>query len=353
MKRLAIITTHPIQYNAPLFGLLAQQKNRAIKVFYTFPQAAKIVEDKGFGKKIEWDIPLLSGYDYSFVENTAKTPSLLKFNGIHNPTLIQEIENWKADAVLVYGWNFRSHLAAMRHFKGKIHVLFRGDSTLLDEKPNVRTLLRRLWLKFVFQYVDTALYTGTHNKEYYLKHGLLPHQLHFAPHAIDNQRFEKFDPQFLENWKQILNILPQNEQITLLFAGKFESKKNPALLIEAVKQFGANTFFLIMVGSGELESELKKMVENMPNVVFLPFQNQQKMPYTYRLADVYVLPSSGPNETWGLAVNEAMAWQSRFGKQQMRLRCRFGRKQPKRIYFRSKQFNRFDRQTPTDCKPKR
>jgi glycosyltransferase involved in cell wall biosynthesis len=31
------------------------------------------------------------------------------------------------------------------------------------------------------------------------------------------------------------------------------------------------------------------------------------MPVVYRLANVFVLPSTGPGETWGLAVNEAMA----------------------------------------------
>ena len=31
------------------------------------------------------------------------------------------------------------------------------------------------------------------------------------------------------------------------------------------------------------------------------------MPAIYRMADVFVLPSTGPGETWGLAVNEAMA----------------------------------------------
>ena len=31
------------------------------------------------------------------------------------------------------------------------------------------------------------------------------------------------------------------------------------------------------------------------------------MPIVYRLGDVFVLPSKGPGETWGLAVNEAMA----------------------------------------------
>jgi glycosyltransferase involved in cell wall biosynthesis len=31
------------------------------------------------------------------------------------------------------------------------------------------------------------------------------------------------------------------------------------------------------------------------------------MPLVYRLGDVFVLPSKGPGETWGLAINEAMA----------------------------------------------
>jgi glycosyltransferase involved in cell wall biosynthesis len=31
------------------------------------------------------------------------------------------------------------------------------------------------------------------------------------------------------------------------------------------------------------------------------------MPAVYEIADVFVLPSKGPGETWGLSVNEAMA----------------------------------------------
>jgi len=42
-------------------------------------------------------------------------------------------------------------------------------------------------------------------------------------------------------------------------------------------------------------------------VHFMPLQNQRAMPAVYRLGDVFVLPSRGPGETWGLALNEAMA----------------------------------------------
>jgi glycosyltransferase involved in cell wall biosynthesis len=39
----------------------------------------------------------------------------------------------------------------------------------------------------------------------------------------------------------------------------------------------------------------------------MDFQNQSVMPSIYHACDVFCLPSSGPGETWGLAVNEAMA----------------------------------------------
>ena len=113
-KRLAIISTHPIQYNAPLFHVLAQTPGVDLKVFYTWSQAQQSVSDKEFGRKIVWDIPLLEGYDYEFIENVSNKPKQ-QFRGLVNPGLIPAIENWHPDAVLVFGWNFSSHFKAMRH----------------------------------------------------------------------------------------------------------------------------------------------------------------------------------------------------------------------------------------------
>lgn len=187
-KRLAIISTHPIQYNAPLFRVLAQAPGVDLKVFYTWSQAQESVIDKEFGRKIVWDIPLLEGYDYEFIENVSNKPKQ-QFKGLVNPGLIPAIENWHPDAVLVFGWNFSSHFKAMRHFHGRIPVWFRGDSTLLDEKKSLRTILRRSVLRFVYSFVDHAFYVGENNRKYFLAHGLKDRQLSFAPHAIDNARF--------------------------------------------------------------------------------------------------------------------------------------------------------------------
>ena len=68
-RRIAIITTHPIQYNAPLFQLLAERNIVSIKVFYTWEQSKDGEYDPDFGQHRNWDIPLLAGYDFEFVKN--------------------------------------------------------------------------------------------------------------------------------------------------------------------------------------------------------------------------------------------------------------------------------------------
>ena len=308
MKKLAIVTTHPIQYYAPIFRQLAARGNVQIKVFYTWPQSQQVKYDPGFGKAVRWDIPLLNGYDYAFIQNTAKNPGSHGFSGIQNPTLIREIAGWAPDALLVFSWSYRSNLAVLRHFKGKIPVFFRGDSHLLDEKPGLKTQLRRSLLRWVYRHVDYAFYVGENNRQYFLKHGLKTGQLLFAPHVVDNDRFGENVPAKEAEalaWRRRLDI-PQ-DAVVLLYAAKLEPKKDPQLLLKAFVEMDQPAAYLIIVGNGPLEEALKAQFANHPRIRFLAFQNQSQMPLVYRLGQVFVLPSQGPAETWGLALNEAMA----------------------------------------------
>ena len=308
MTRIAIITTHPIQYNAPLFARLAAEPGSEVMVFYTWSQSkAGKQYDPDFKQTIEWDIPLLEGYPFRFVENIAARPGSDHFKGIDNPTLIREIRDWAPDVLIVYGWAFRSHLACLRYFKGKVPVLFRGDSTLLDEKAGWKQWMRRIFLTWVYRHVDIGLYVGKHNRSYYLAHGLRSNQLVAAPHAIDNDRFAGEDEQRMNAAKQRrreLGIADQDH--VLLFVGKLEAKKDPDFLLRLASALDDPRFHVIFTGNGHLEDALKRRASGNRHIHFLGFQNQRSMPEIYRMADIVVLPSRW-NETWGLAVNEAMS----------------------------------------------
>jgi len=309
MKKLAIVTSHPVQYNAPLFQLMAASDKIQIKVFYTWEQSGRGAKyDPDFGKHIEWDIPLLEGYEYSFVKNTAKDPGSHHFGGLVNPGLDAEIKGWGPDALLVFGWSYHSHLRCIRYWHGRVPVFFRGDSTLLDEHPGVRQWMRRLFLRWVYRHVDRALYVGTNNKQYFLRHGLRERQLVFAPHAIDNQRFENPDALYrTQAAEQRVRLGIKEGDLVLLFAGKLEVKKNPSFLLELARRVDDPRLKVVIVGNGVLEEQLKQGASGDERIKFLPFFNQQQMPVIYRMGDIFVLPSRGPGETWGLGANEAMA----------------------------------------------
>lgn len=305
MKKLAIIATHPIQYYAPVFKLLAQSV--VLKVFYTAGNQFLNKFDHGFKQDITWDIPLTEGYDHQFLTNTALEPGSHHYKGIVNPQAIETIRSFKPDAILIYGWSYQSHLKIMRHFKGKVPVYFRGDSTLIDQISGLKNLLRKLFLKWVYQHVDIAFYVGSANKAYFKAYGLKEKQLVFAPHAIDNSRFSDNRKEEADLLRKELNL--NENDILILFAGKLEPKKDPTLLLAAFATLNATNVHLLFVGNGVLEETLKLEVKNkqLTQVHFRAFQNQSQMPVVYQACDLFCLPSKGPGETWGLAVNEAMA----------------------------------------------
>jgi glycosyltransferase involved in cell wall biosynthesis len=311
LKRISIITSHVIQYNAPLFKELARSDRFELKVFYTSGDKNTGI-DAGFKRSIEWDIPMLDGYEFEFLENHASNPGLGRFLGIRNQKILERIKQFRPDFILVYGWNYHSHLQVMRHFRGKIPVWFRGDSTLLDEKPGLKQMARRIFLKWVYRSANKFLCVGKANKDYFIAHGIREDQLIHVPHAVDNDHFydspeNKYEVK-ARNWRKELGI-PENA-LVFLSAGKFIPKKDPLLLIKAFKQVYQSTslpVYLILVGNGPLETQIRKEAAGHSNIFILPFQNQSRMPVIYRLGDVYVLPSKGPGETWGLAINEAMA----------------------------------------------
>lgn len=305
--RLAIITSHPIQYYAPWFRYLEAVTDLSLRVFYLWDFGITTQADPQFNQAFQWDIPLLAGYESEFVPNTSAQPGTRHFWGLQNPTLERQVRAFQPDAVLLMNYNYASlyrFLGQWRHTP----LLFRGDSHALLSPSGLQAALKRQWIRGLFSRFDACLYVGQANANYFRYHGVSEEQLFFSPHAIENERFTAAiatATPAAQHWKRELGI-PEGFQV-ILFAGKLIAKKRPLDLLRAFQQAALPQTALLFVGSGELEADLRAAAAGQPHVYFAPFQNQSQMPRTYAAGDVLVLPSFGSGETWGLAVNEAMA----------------------------------------------
>ncbi|MBE0612764.1 MAG: glycosyltransferase family 4 protein [Burkholderiales bacterium] len=308
--RLAVIVSHPIQYYVPLYKRLARRDEIDLKVFFTWHAGQTAVQDHGFRRPVVWDIPLTEGYECELVPNISSDPGTHHFFGLRNPSLVNQLLAWCPDAVHITGWAWMSHFVALRSVSLRgIPTLFRGDSHLLDSSRNgLRWWFKRAVLERVYSLPAAFLYVGGANRAYYETFGVKLDRLYPCPHSIDVARFSDSSGQFereAAQWRQQLGI--QEGRPVLLFAGKFEQKKRPLELMRAVQSLGDPNLVLVLIGGGELESEIKVLAAANPDRFrVLPFQNQSRMPIAYRLGDILVLPSAF-GETWGLAVNEAMA----------------------------------------------
>jgi glycosyltransferase involved in cell wall biosynthesis len=352
--RLAIVTTHPIQYYAPWFRWIVANTGIELRVFYLWDFGVTQQRDPGFGRTVEWDVPLLEGYDYEFVPNTSARPGTDRFFGIRNPELGARVKRWKPDAALLIGYKYATmmRLIFSPFRQRQFPLLFRGDSHRLEargqrsevrgqrseirsQKPrgegqrsevslpgrslgegwraeggkNRRSKFEiRNWLiSAIYKRFAAFLYVGQANREYFQIHGVPDSKLFFSPHAVDTERLMA-EPEKTRAaaaaWRRELGIPP--DHLVILFAGKFEEKKRPLDLLEAFRLLNEPDVSLLFVGSGHLEQELRERAAPVPNVFFAPFQNQSNMPRTYAACDLFVLPSFGPEESWGLAINEAL-----------------------------------------------
>ena len=299
---LAVVVSHPTQYYSPWFRWLATHGWK-LRVFYLWDFGIARRHDPEFGQAVVWDVDLLSGYEHEFVPNTAKDPGTHHFFGLNNPTLAARLRVWRPDVVLLFGYKYVTHLRLI--FSSHRPLLFRGDSHLLDHPKS--GLAKHLALTAVYRRFAAVTSVGIANDAYFRSFGVPPRKIFRAPHCVDAEHFSPTEAH-LESARRLRADLGLIHHRVVLFAGKLIPKKQPRELLAAFLAVAGPGAALVFVGSGEDLPALRELAKQKPeaSVHFLPFANQSEMPSRYLLADVFTLPSRGPGETWGLAVNEAM-----------------------------------------------
>lgn len=305
--RLAVLTSHPIQYYAPIFSELARRMD--VVVYFAHKATPEQQAAAGFGTAFDWDVDLLSGYAHEFLRNAARDPGVHHFGGCDTPEIAAKLKRNGFDALLVTGWNLKTYWQGVLAAKQNgIRVLVRGDSHLDTPRAFAKRALKRLAYPPLLSLFDAALYVGQRNLAYWRAYGYPERRLFFSPHCVDVDFFAaRATEAARQQLRSRLGIAP--EKPAALFAGRLVPFKRPLDLIKAarlVRDDGVDLHVLV-AGSGELETEIAAAAraEGVP-IHMLGFQNQSDMPAAYAASDVVVLPSSG-EETWGLVANEALA----------------------------------------------
>lgn len=276
-------------------------------MYYCWDFGVTNQRDPSFGTTFKWDVDLLGGYEHSFARNYSRNAGTSTFLGLVNPGLFFDIQQWKPDAVLFFGYPWFTHLLLVATLGLlRIPLIFRGDSHFIG-RPDV-PVAKRIFLKLLFSAFSAITCVGNANREYYKKVGIPNNRLFFAPHSVNAVHFVKTE-QRIEAARQIREKLGIGRRRALFFAGKFVPNKQPLELLRAFARVALpSQHALVFVGDGQDREAMVSEAKKHPELVirFMPFANQSEMPSIYLAADIFILPSKGYYETWGLAVNEAM-----------------------------------------------
>jgi glycosyltransferase involved in cell wall biosynthesis len=310
--KVIFINSHPIQYFAPMYKYMNEQGVKT-SGWYCSDASIKGGFDQEFGVKITWDIPLLDGYEYRFFKNNSwKSSPENGFFGLINLSMLWELAKAPKSLVVVHGWHYFTLFWVLMLGRLFGHTMcLRCDVPANQErlKTGWAQAVKRLGLKYLlFPRINYFLYVGSQNRLFYQSLGVIDEQLVFCPYSVDNERFRK---EYLAlsghtaSLRQQLGIPLQAKVI--VFSAKYILKKRPLDILLAFAQLNSPDLWLIMVGEGELRSEMEQFIsENqVKNVILTGFVNQSKISEYYAIGDLFVM-CSGAGENWGLSVNEAM-----------------------------------------------
>ena len=305
--RLGIVVTHPIQYQVPLYRHLAAQSAVEPIVFFLSEHGLAESFDPGFGRLVQYDVPMLGGYEHRLVRNRSPKPTLKGSWGVINPSLPGLIRCSHVDAILVHGYNTISHwLAYCAAIYSRVPYLLRGESRPdRESKYHPKLMVKRPYYDPLFRMRQHA-WRSAKKTGISIVHTVLNHsKCFFAPYSVDTERFSIAGARGQSHRMVMLRSLGLDPEIpVVLFAAKLQPWKRPLDVVMAMDQLACPAN-LIMIGDGPLRTDVEQLASERPWMRALGFINQTQIAEWYGAADLFILPSS--HEPWGLAVNEAMA----------------------------------------------
>ena len=204
------------------------------------------------------------------------------------------LEDWQPDVLIVEAnprYPITRQAISWMHHKGR-KVIGWGLGAPLIRGPF--SSMRR-WERFsLINSVDALIAYSKQGAEQYRQLGLPPERVYVASNAVAPAPSFPPPPRTLE----------YNEQATVLFVGRLQSRKRVDLLIRACAALPIGLQpHVVVVGEGPARHELIGLAEKIyPSVEFAGAKHGADLEPHFAKADLFVLPGTG-----GLAIQQAMA----------------------------------------------
>lgn len=252
--------------------------------------------DKAMNTTIAWNMDLLGGYKYEFLNEAAKIKStaLLKVN---NPSILRELEAFNPDVVLTYGY---THLTSLHTLswcgRTQTPLMIIADSELKSIRSRGVRLVKRLAMPLILRRFQAFLTVGDSNEEYYASYGVNRKKFFRSPFTIDEEMYRSVRANRMQLRKKVReNLGISEEDILVLTVGKLSFRKRPCDVVEVAREVAKLRLPIrfVLAGNGELFEDIKAVIaaESLP-VHLAGFVNVDVLPSYYAAADVVLHPSS-------------------------------------------------------------
>jgi len=294
-KKIAIIANVLTPYRIPLYNYLSQFGDFELKIFVLAEneEHREWIIDR---TQIKFSYRILPGL-HGFVSkhespvhiNVGLFPLLMKYNpDVIITTGYADISIWEA---LLFCKIFR-----------KKFILWNGSTLLSSEQTGgVFGWIKRIIVKNSDAYITY----GTKSKEYLEYFGAKSQNIHVGVNTVDTKYFNSGVSKYRDgnNFCEIRSKYPKT---LFLYVGRLTKGKGIKQMLKAMNVLRDPDIGLLVVGGGKEEGSLREYCinNNLQNVYFEGFCQQEDLMKYYALADIFIFPTF--KEIWGLVINEAL-----------------------------------------------
>ena len=306
--RVLAIASHPIQYAVPIFRLMAQDPRLDFRVAYCTLRGAEAAHDPEFGRSVQWDVPLLDGYEWTHVPNQGTGGE--SFSGLYNPGLWKLIREGHFDAVLCQLGYLRSSFW-ISYFAARTSTtpfMFLTDASSIEARDGRKW---KIWVKklawpVLFRMFSQVLTASSAGSEMMRSLRIPERKIAMTLDTVDNDWW-RGEAARVNRAAVRASWGLDNEEKIVLFCAKLQPWKRPLDLLRAFAAAEIPRSTLLFAGDGPLRASIEAEASALglgQRVRVLGFVNQSQLPAVYRASDLLVIPSE--YEPFGLVVNEAM-----------------------------------------------